>query len=63
MRAPITDKQLLEMMWDRFPEIMKRGTEPAQPSKPLTQCWKCGDMDSEFQAKCNVPACGMKEQP
>jgi hypothetical protein len=37
MRAPITDKQLLEMMWERFPEIMKRGAEqPAQqePVKP-----------------------------
>lgn len=33
------------------------------PRKPLTQCWKCGDMDAEFQAKCTVPACGMKEQP
>lgn len=31
MRAPITDKHLLEMMWERFPEIMKRGAEqPAQ---------------------------------
>lgn len=31
MRAPITDKHLLEMMWERFPEIMQRGTEqPAQ---------------------------------
>ncbi len=27
MRAPITDKHLLEMMWERFPEIMKRGAE------------------------------------
>jgi RecJ-like exonuclease len=30
------------------------------PRQPLTQCWKCGDMDAEFQAKCNVPACGIK---
>lgn len=31
MRAPITDKHLLELMWERFPEIMKRGIEqPAQ---------------------------------
>lgn len=31
MRAPITDKHLLELMWERFPEIMKRGAEqPAQ---------------------------------
>lgn len=28
----------------------------------MTQCWKCGDMDAEFQKKCDVPACGMKEQ-
>ena len=27
----------------------------------INQCWKCGDMDAEFQAKCTVPACGMKE--
>jgi hypothetical protein len=31
MRAPITDKHLLEMMWERFPEIMQRGTEQKQP--------------------------------
>lgn len=31
MRAPITDKHLLEMMWERFPEIMGRGVgQPAQ---------------------------------
>ena len=34
MRAPITDKHLLEMMWERFPEIMKRGTEPPAPVQP-----------------------------
>lgn len=28
----------------------------------MTQCWKCGDIDAEFQKKCDVPACGMKEQ-
>lgn len=31
--------------------------------QPAQQCWKCGDMDAAFQEKCNVPACGMKEQP
>ena len=31
MKAPITDKQVLEMMWERFPEIMKRGTEQPAP--------------------------------
>jgi hypothetical protein len=34
----------------------------AQPAAP-TQCWKCGDMDAIGHAKCDVPACGMKEQP
>jgi hypothetical protein len=33
-----------------------------QPAVP-TQCWKCGDMDAMGHAKCDVPACGMKEQP
>ena len=33
-----------------------------QPEQP-TQCWKCGDMDAVGHAKCDVPACGMKEQP
>ena len=27
------------------------------------QCWKCGDMDAAFHAKCDVPACGIKEKP
>lgn len=31
MRAPITDKHLLEMMWERFPEIMQRGAEQHKP--------------------------------
>lgn len=34
----------------------------AQPEKEPVQCWKCGDMDAAFQAKCNVPACGIKEE-
>jgi hypothetical protein len=37
-------------------------TPPAQPAVPK-QCWKCGDMDAMGHAKCDVPACGMKEQP
>ena len=38
MRAPITDKHLLEMMWERFPEIMKRGIEqPAPVAEPRKQ--------------------------
>lgn len=45
MKAPITDKKLLEMMWERFPEIMKRGTEQPAQRKPLT--------DEQFQAICN----------
>ncbi len=35
-------------------------TPPAAQPAPV-QCWKCGDMDAEFQACCKVPACGMKE--
>jgi len=35
-------------------------TPPAAQPAPV-QCWKCGDMDAEFQAYCKVPACGMKE--
>ena len=35
MRAPITDKHLLEMMWDRFPEIMKRGIEQPAQQEPV----------------------------
>jgi len=33
------------------------------PPQRTKQCWKCGDMDAAFQDKCDVPACGMKEQP
>jgi hypothetical protein len=33
MRAPITDKHLFEMMWERFPEIMKRGVEQPAPAQ------------------------------
>ena len=35
----------------------------ALAEQPAQQCWKCGDMDAAFQAKCDVPVCGMKEQP
>lgn len=41
MRAPVTDKHLLEMMWERFPEIMKRGAEqPAQQDGPINEGWQ-----------------------
>lgn len=30
--------------------------------QPKQKCWLCGDMDPAFQARCNVPACGMKDQ-
>jgi hypothetical protein len=46
MRAPITDKHLLGMMWERFPEIMKRGTEQPAQRKPLTD----EQIDAEFDA-------------
>jgi hypothetical protein len=39
MRAPITDKHLFEMMWERFPEIMKRGVEQPE-QKPVTCVYK-----------------------
>ena len=32
-----------------------------QPAKSAEQCWKCGDLDPAGHAKCNVPACGMRE--
>lgn len=40
--------------------IARFATPPAAQPAPV-QCWKCGDMDAKFQAKCTVPACGMKE--
>ena len=39
MRAPITDKHLLEMMWERFPEIMQRGTERTWDINALYAAW------------------------
>ena len=35
------------------------GASPVQPK----QCWKCGDSDATFQAKCDVPTCEMRGQP
>lgn len=35
--------------------------EPKQPAP--TKCWKCGDADPAFTDVCQVPACGMREQP
>jgi hypothetical protein len=52
MRAPITDKQLLEMMWERFPEIMKRGTEQPAQQEPVA----CVEHDGETKEPC--PSCG-----
>ena len=40
MRAPITDKHLLEMMWERFPEIMKRGIEQPAQQEPVALKWQ-----------------------
>lgn len=35
-----------------------------QPARPATtKCWKCGDADPAFTDVCQVPACGMREQP
>lgn len=38
-------------------------TRDLYAEQPKQKCWLCGDMDPAFQARCNVPACGMKEQP
>jgi len=38
MRAPITDKHLLEMMWERYPEIMQRGTERTEQEPVAYLC-------------------------
>ena len=46
MRAPITDKHLLEMMWERFPEIMQRGAEqPAQQEPVATVTSESGNLN------------------
>jgi len=45
---------------DRMAENARElGLDYEQPAP--VQCWKCGDMDAEFQAYCKAPACGMKE--
>ena len=40
--------------------VFKSGWDAREHTAPA-QCWKCGDMDAQFQAKCTVPACGMRE--
>ena len=45
-----------EALADHIPDATKM-------MEPAKQCWKCGDMDAAYQAKCTVTACGMKEQP
>ena len=54
MKAPITDKHLLEMMWERFPEIMKRGIEQPAQQKPVKvkTCDTC-----QFGERCNQWSC------
>jgi hypothetical protein len=45
-------------------ERLRAAALPVMRAKPEpTQCWKCGDMDAVGRAKCDAPACGMKEQP
>ena len=39
---------------------IRDATKMVEP--PSQHCWLCGDMDEAYQAKCTVPACGMKEQ-
>ena len=43
-------------------DALNMASKAALAEQPAQQCWKCGDMDAAFQAKCNVPACGMKEK-
>ena len=47
----------------RLAELVRADERARMAEQPAQQCWKCGDMDAAFQAKCDVPACGMKEQP
>lgn len=59
MRAPITDKHLLEMMWERFPEIMKRGAEqPAQPQQEPVATWLGTDYEAHRQ--CFAQLCDLE---
>lgn len=37
--------------------------EKQVPVCQSSKCWKCGDSDAAFQAKCSVPTCEMKAQP
>ena len=56
MRAPITDKHLLEMMWERFPEIMKRGAEqPPQRTEERNFCPRCGKRAGDYIHTCTPP--------
>lgn len=56
----VTGEPLYLEKLEAFAELVRAEALAEQPAQ---QCWKCGDMDAAFQAKCNVPACGMKEQP
>lgn len=46
---------------DTYRAMLAAAPEVPQPAKPAEQCWKCGDMDPSGHEKCNVPACGMRE--
>jgi hypothetical protein len=56
-------KQIDEAMPFPVAKLAQAALREALAEQPAQQCWKCGDMDAAFQAKCDVPACGMKEQP
>jgi hypothetical protein len=47
-------KRMCQIAWSNGD--FKARQELANPK----QCWRCGDMDPEFQARCTVPACDMK---
>ena len=51
-----------DALWQAYRRaILAAAPETPQPAKPVEQCWKCGDLDPAGHAKCNVPACGMRE--
>lgn len=64
MRAPITDKHLLEMMWERFPEIMKRGAEqPTPPPECQTEAEKTAFTFGWFKALESVRQQPAQQEP
>ena len=42
-----------------FANLVRADERARMAEQTAQQCWKCGDMDAAYQAKCDVPACGM----